>query len=419
MAGIFDDDRGVDKTPFTGQRPKVSAARRSRDKKVPSVLGIPLGDPKRTTAYRKGHGAAGVGAELSNFILDTWRGAANLGSDSADFALGRPAETQLGNRMFGRAPQPRKHGEAGRILSKTSQKLPPTEEVSEEVAPELSFADYLKMANEMSGGGADYSSLMAQLRSNAGEGDARLNAMYSQLQKSFADDAATIGRTYDETAAAQQAAAQAASTSIDAGYNSALDDQQRRFAELGIGDAAAAIAAGSGSTTNDRAFANANVQQLGNISQQQTQANKGSALNYNTQITQAAGAEGATQRALLQQQLGDRLAELQVRQSESDAQHRDSNWERASFLADWDNAAAQRRQGPDPKSEIETMILAEKLISLQAENAAAARGGTQSDPSALYAQMQSMAQQYGIDPGDQEAMGSFIEQMAATKKLLG
>lgn len=390
------------------KKPKKSAT-----KSVPRELGAP-----KPTRYQKGTGLGQFPAEATNFTLDLFRGGLNAGSDATDFVRGRPANTRAGDRIFGTP--------ASQTKPKPTGKSPwdPVDsggEVTQDVAgqPELSFADYLAMANELSGGGTDYSALMNQLRGNAGAGDARLNAMYSQLQKSFSDDAAGIGQAYDESAAAQQAANAQAAESVNAGYDRARDSQTEQFKALGIEDAAASIAASGGGTLGgDQAFANANVAQLGNINQQQTQATKAGSLDYNTKITQAAGAEGATQRALLQQALNDKLAELQVAQSSENAQRQDSNWQKASFLADWDNAAAQRRAaqmaGPSLEDQLTEMQIAEQ--DLKNKQLAAQLTGS-SDPATSYAQVQSLAQQAGIDPADQEAMGSFIEQLAKAVKL--
>src|SRR5690606_5588081 len=118
-------------------------------------------------------------------------------------------------------------------------------------------------------------------------------AMFGQLQESIRGDAAGIGSTYDTNAQNLQQAADQGASSIDAAYQAARDAQTQQFQQLGIGDAAAVLAAAGGNAAADQANALGNIAQNSSANQQANAQHRTSALNYNTNIANAAGLEGA------------------------------------------------------------------------------------------------------------------------------
>jgi hypothetical protein len=186
---------------------------------------------------------------------------------------------------------------------------------------QLTFADYLAMANQMGlgGDGTDYSALERQLRANASEGDAKLKAMYGQLRSSIDADEAGIAQNYDRGRSGIEGAARQAAAETNSGYDAARAAQTQQMKALGIEQAAAVLAGQGGAAASDQAAANANIAQNKQAGVTQNRANRSAAVNYNTGIGNAAGLEGQVQRAALQQQLANKLAELQTAQSESQA----------------------------------------------------------------------------------------------------
>lgn len=190
--------------------------------------------------------------------------------------------------------------------------------------PELTFADYLTMAQEMmnqSGAtGPDYSAVEEALRRNALQSDAKLEAMYRQLHGSIDADAPTIAGAYDQAADAINQNADQASAGTAAGYQAARDAQTDQFRALGIQDAASVLAAQGGNAVADQAHAVGNIEQGRTVGTNQAALNKGSALDYNTNIGNAAILGGTEARGTIQSQLMNALAELAMRKSESQSQ---------------------------------------------------------------------------------------------------
>lgn len=254
---------------------------------------------------------------------------------------------------------------------------PPVAEAEEEA--EMSFADYLRIArgmmDESSSPGTDYSALEGQLRNNASQGDARLEAMFRQLGGSIAADAPVIQQAYTDAGASMKTSADEAAASSNAGYDSARAGQSEQLRALGIEQAAGTIASKGTGSTQEQGRTNENIQEGLAAGQTLNTQKMTSSLDFNRGVGNAAQLAGATQRAGLQQQLAQKLAELQVAQSEENSsrsmRNDDQAWSRAGMLADWDNDAAQRRQGPSAKDELDMALLAGQVEgqSLKNENA--------------------------------------------------
>lgn len=371
--------------------------------------------PTRKTTYNKGAGLPGALGELGNFFIDSGRTTENAASNAVDWLSGTKKPNLLGDRIFGRGPQPKKP--AGRSSGGSFGTDPSAPDPGTPTAPEKTFADYLAEARSMTGGGGpDYTAQINNTKAQAGASDARLAAMYKQLQDSYAADAGGIQQNYDATKAAQLDNAKQASEQTAQGYSSARDAQSKQLAALGIQDAAGVLASQGGNAARDAAVANSNIaqNQLANVNQ--TDAHKASALTYNTRIGQAAGAEGASQRATLQNTLAAKLAELQTAQSQASSQGSSSALSLAGQLADFDNAAAQRRAAAnDPMAQIAAQQAAANLTktTLQNQNYAAAQGG--SAVGANLAEYQKLAVKYGVDPADSNAFGAFVKLVNSTK----
>lgn len=369
---------------------------------------------------------------IGNFFIDTIRNSMNRGGDVADYLVGKPARNGfgIGDVLVGRAPaQPRPKAKPP-VVQAPPPPIPGPEQIdrSNIQKPETIsdiLARYMAMANGLglggNGSGTDYSALTNQLRSNAAQGDARLAAMYNQLQNSFKADAPGIAQNFDSAGNAIGQNAAAATAGVNSAYQAARDAQTKQLAALGIGDAAAVLASNGGLAARDQAAAASNIQQNQAANANQNTQQKTSALNYNTGIANAAQLEGATQRATLQQQLANKLAELQTQQGADRAAGKTSVFNAALQLMQMDpnnpsNIAAG--QSAQAKTDLQNQMLAAQLLGQQLKNQNfQATTGQSPDAGANFQQLQKMFVAAGGDPADQDTFGKFVQQMVNAGKV--
>lgn len=210
------------------------------------------------------------------------------------------------------------------------------------------FADYLAAAQQYAGvGGVDYSSLMNRERANAGESTARIAAMYKQLQGSYAADAPGIATQYDKAGANTKQNGTEATAGINEAYNGTRDAVSNQLAKLGIGDAAAVLASQGSNAANDQARALSGVASNSQGNQNNLVQHKASAQTYNTGIKQAAGLEGTLQQSVIQKQLNDALANLDLQSQQQRASQSQNAFTIAQQLqsTDQNNAMLQANGG--------------------------------------------------------------------------
>lgn len=200
------------------------------------------------------------------------------------------------------------------------------------VPQQFTFMDALKQAqdyfnqNGMGQPSVDYSPLIAQTRKTYGDASNRLLSMYQALHNNFQGDASGIGGLFDQAKADTQASAKGATDAINQAYNNARQDQTNQFNALGIGDALANIVSnGAGTTTEDQANHLAQVAASSQASQNQLNANKSAALNYNTGIANSALQGGTDRAANLQNQLAQAIAQIQQQQQQANMQVQQAN----------------------------------------------------------------------------------------------
>lgn len=234
----------------------------------------------------------------------------------------------------------------------------------------LSLAEALARAMSMlpGGGGVNYDPQREAARSRASENDARLEAMYRQLQGSYAADAPTIAASYDQATASTNAATDQGVTNINNAYDKARADQTAQLAALGIEDAAAVIAGAGQSSGADQAGAVANLEQNRGANVNELNANKQSAGAYNTRIGQAAGLEGNLQRAVNQSRLQQLLAEIDAEEQGQNASLVGQNRSAAMSLAEslvgqdrYDREYRDSRSDADFSKQLQVQELAQGL----------------------------------------------------------
>lgn len=192
---------------------------------------------------------------------------------------------------------------------------------------QMSFLDALQQAMSMTGGldggpsipHISFDPQRETLRNNAGEADARLGAMYRQLQDSIAADSPKIQQAYQTAIDNTNAGAQQAQQAVQGASDAASARNSSVLANLGIGDAAQQIIAqgrdantATAGTMQDIAAAGA--ADASNLTQNQT-----SSVQQNRSIGSAAGLEGNLQRAQNQAKLQALLAQIDMQEQEKNA----------------------------------------------------------------------------------------------------
>jgi len=370
-------------------------------------------------------GIAALGAGLSGLFGDIGRGLGNTASNIGDFLASRaPDTTRAGEDVFGKAPvsPPNRtpgygaaqHQASGRAAQDAIYANRAKAAASQTAEPEMTFADYLAMANELGlGGTPDYSAMRQQLHSNASSADSRLDAMYRQLRGSIDADATGIGQSYDAAVAGQNQNAQQAQAVTNQGYDAARAAQTKQLEALGIGEAAGTLAANGGFAAGDQGAANANIEQNRLAATQQGTANKASALNYNTGIGNAAGLEGNVQRALVQQRLAESLAKIGMQEQQDAVSGNQSRFQTALQLKSMDDSAGSG-QARAAQQDFENQLAVAKLKLDEAK----ANGSQKTLADALtnYAQLQQIAQQAGVGD-DADSYKAFLENLGLASKF--
>lgn len=213
---------------------------------------------------------------------------------------------------------------------------------------QLSLADYLSMASQMigGGGGVNYDPQRQTARQNAGEADARLEAMYRQLRGSIDADAPVLQQAYqgaiDSTAqnsATAQAQAQAAT-------DSANSRNQQVLANLGIEQAAGNAIQNGTDLNSQTAEQTAAMATRGQAAGDRLVSNQATALTHNTNIGNAAGLEGSLQRASNQARLNALLAEIDMEEQNANANSQQESFSQqmsmANQLLDFDRYNQER-----------------------------------------------------------------------------
>jgi hypothetical protein len=275
----------------------------------------------------------------------------------------------------------------------------------------MSFADYLRMAQQIvGGGGTDYDALASQLKQNASDGDARLAAMYKAYGDSIAADAPSIQQNYDQGATAINSDAQQAQAQTQAAYQAARDSQTAQFAQLGIPEAAANLAAQGGAAASDQAHAVSNIAQNQQASSDQNAKYKTAAVNYNTGIQNASQLDAATQRAALQQQLASKLAEIESQRASDASSNGQQTFSDALQLMGVDNDSA-KAQATAQQQDFENQIAAQKL-ALQQQGS----GKTLNDALSQYNQLTKLASKAGIG-NDPASFAAFLKNLQLAGKI--
>ena len=184
-------------------------------------------------------------------------------------------------------------------------------------AADANMPDWMQLARDTLQG-PDYSASIAQLQANAAAARARVASLYRALQGERRD-AESIYQGYRDTAEESiGASADQASADIAAGYESALQNQAGEMAALGLADTLAQSA--TSNMAEDQGYNMATSAKLGNAYQNANTLGGAADLAYNQGMIGSAGFASAEGQAQIDQQLSNLLANLAMRQQESNAQ---------------------------------------------------------------------------------------------------
>lgn len=173
----------------------------------------------------------------------------------------------------------------------------------------------------------------ADYKSQAKTADARLAAMYDQLRNSILDDSGEIRDTTEAARSGMSEIAAEEQKAIADAYQTTQNRQDEVLGRLGIEDAQA-IAQAQGDVQGRSMNEAAERATTRNAAAQQYTTSVGqNAENFNTNNAAAAGMEGATRRADVQQQLSSALAALTDERNSTRAQIAQQNQDRALSLA--------------------------------------------------------------------------------------
>jgi hypothetical protein len=265
---------------------------------------------------------------------DLGRGAMNFGSDFGDFLFSRPGRTKVGSQVFGsdrsgggndpisrdqKLREQARHAQRGRAQQDQvyENRRLMGEQMGQQPQDFRSFADYLRQAEEMlGGGGVNYDPQRNALRTNAGQANDIIGSIYASLQQQFADSAPQIAQRYAQSGENIDLNTAQAANSVNSSNDAIRNAQTQQLQALGIQDAIANVAPQQAA---DQANALQSIQQTGQIAGNANTGYGSSAATYNEENKGTAGMEGASKRALLQANLLSALADVDAREQEDNA----------------------------------------------------------------------------------------------------
>lgn len=352
--------------------------------------------PPRTVQPRQGIGQVAdlwdnLLRQATNFAGDVGRwfeGKPNapMGRGAGDYIYGLPANSS--NRPGSRGSRSR-----GGSFGPTPMK-PPTSPIQENTPLPGFLSNLMEALGYVSDpdpiARVSYDPLRQDARNRQAEYDAHLAAMYKQLQGSIRDDGTALQGTYDQAIDDTAARAEEAQAAIQGASDAAAARNLQQLQALGIGEAAGNIVAEGRDLNSQTADQIADAASRGQISGDLLQQNAQSAQQHNTNLVGAAGLEGNSQRARLQNELSQLLAQYDMAEQQAnqqiDAQNqqmRSQAFNQALGLAEaitgnqWDQRRYQdelsrflyeqelnRQQGNQPNKIDQSLEFIQRLMSM-------------------------------------------------------
>jgi hypothetical protein len=167
---------------------------------------------------------------------------------------------------------------------------------------------------------ADYDPLREDAQGRGSEYDARLNAMYNQLQGSIRDDGKGLKEGYQEAIDSTGERSQQAKQDIQGASDAANERNLQQLEALGIGEAAGNIVAEGRDLNSDTARAVQDTVARGQLAGNALTSDQAGAVTHNTNLVGAAGLEGNLQRARVQSELSSLLAQYDMEEQQANQQ---------------------------------------------------------------------------------------------------
>lgn len=197
-----------------------------------------------------------------------------------------------------------------------------------------SFLANLMNALQMGGvSGVDYDPLRNDARARGAEYDARISAMYDQLQNRMRQDGVGVQEGYQQAIDSTADRTQSAQQNIQGASDAAAARNLQQLQALGIGEAAGNIVQEGRDLNSDTARAVQDAAARGQISGDNLQQNRQSAGTLNNSLVGAAGLEGNLQRARVQSELGSLLAQYDMEEQQARQQSQQQSLAQAMSLA--------------------------------------------------------------------------------------
>lgn len=302
---------------------------------------------KQTQYSPAAEGIPGLFNQLNNWRLDTNRNIGNFLGSIGEWATGSPRTPGggVGDSMWGSAASgPTKFsGTSGGSFGPAPD---PTPVMPQQFDMPQSFMAYLTDALENSPvARVSFDPQREDARRRGSEYDARLAAMYNQLQGSMRNDNTALQGSYQgaiDDAAARNAAVQ---QQIQASSNVADDRNAQVLKNLGIEQAQGNIVNEGRDLNTQTAKSVADAAARGQITGDALGRNQQSAAQAGNSLVGAAGLEGNLQRARVQDQLSQLLAQYDMQEQEANRQAQQQSFAQAMGLANANYEDAWKRLG--------------------------------------------------------------------------
>jgi hypothetical protein len=347
--------------------------------------------------------APGIAGAWQDFLQGPLRGGANLMGSSAAFLGSQPNPAKgdnIGDQLFGVPSVKRPVGtrsRAGGGSFGTPGGADPA------MSEQTSLLDWLAQAGSIydqlnpAGPGAqatDYSPAINQANQSRDRNSAYLDAIYNQLRGEMTKDRGNIEQNFGGAIDRSQEITKEAQTATQSAYGAAQAQASQEAQALGMQAAAASINTERPSLTAQAADAIADQASTGQNAQIDYNNQQANALEHNSNVQNASQFAQVRSQGDLNASLAERLAELQVMQSEANSQAANQNAAAGAGRGDAILSLAQSLYGDQQnqdQQEFDNKYAMEKLL----------RGGAaQQAPQYTLQQLMQGQQESGLQQGD-------------------
>jgi hypothetical protein len=281
--------------------------------------------------------APGIAGAWQDFLQGPLRGGANLMGSSAAFLGSQPNPAKgdnIGDQLFGVPSVKRPVGTRGRA---GGGEFGTPGGADPAMSEQSSFLDFLAQAEGLidqygiGGGGGpgvqavDYSPAINQANQSRDRNSAYLDAIYNQLRGEMTKDRGNVEQNFGNAIDRSQEITKEAQTATQSAYGAAQQQASQEAQALGMQSAAASINTERPGLMAQAADAVADQASTGQNAQIDYNNQQANALEHNSNVQNASQFAQVRSQGDLNASLAERLAELQVMQSEANAQASNAN----------------------------------------------------------------------------------------------